>query len=86
MVSLYRQAKRGKIDPTLFGKLVHCLNSLAGITPEIERPPLTAVKSQIEEMRRDLLAAAERESLRTLSGLVRGYTPPGNGQGCEPRR
>jgi hypothetical protein len=29
---LYRQAKRGLIDPALFGRLVHCLSVLATIT------------------------------------------------------
>ena len=31
MVSLYRQAKRGMVDPPLLGRLVHLLSVLAGV-------------------------------------------------------
>lgn len=31
LVNIYRLAKGGQIDPTLFGRLTHCLNTMASI-------------------------------------------------------
>ena len=31
LVHLYREAKSGLIDPTLFGRLVHCLSALQAL-------------------------------------------------------
>jgi hypothetical protein len=50
MISLYRQAKRGLVDPALLGRLAHLLSLIAGLVRDVEL-----------EARIAKLEAAERE-------------------------
>jgi hypothetical protein len=36
MISLYRQAKRGLIEPALLGRLAHLLSLIAGVVRDVE--------------------------------------------------
>ena len=64
LVALYRQAKRGLIEPALVGRLTHILNSLAAIARDVEFEERLATLEG---------AVAERDQTRPNGSAGRGY-------------
>ncbi len=68
LVALYRQAKRGLIEPALVGRLTHILNSLAAIARDVDfEERLAALEAA--------LAERDREKPQVCLASPRGIEP-----------